>query len=197
MHFEPVLINKVFPEKDLTYLREILDSSAHSKSWIDSSSGRNVKKFPEIDEYFGKKLEPLAKKIFKDDSLKLTYSVYLDYDKPTSALSQHRDNNACRYTIDLCVSAKTPWGVTVEDKEFIFGPGEGLAFMGGYDSHGRNPMPDPENNRVEVIMFHFCPDDHWYFTEGPEYVYELADSGLLSEGDSYHLSPKRRNNTVD
>jgi hypothetical protein len=64
--------------------------------------------------------------------------------------------------------------------------------MGGYDSHWRNEMPDPENNIVEMIMFHFCPEDHWYFTEGPDYVYTLKENGLLEtlEVDSYELSPK-------
>jgi hypothetical protein len=132
-----------------------------------------VRKYAELEEVFSKKLEPLARQIFGDETLKTSYSAYVDYNQPTSHLPMHLDMNACTYTIDYCVSAKTPWGVVIEDEEFFFKPGQALAFMGGNDNHGRNPMPDPENNRVEMIMFHFVPADHWYFTEGPDYIYKL------------------------
>lgn len=189
MHFKPIVLDSVFTEEDQKKLREILDSQAHSKNWVDHKNSRRVIKYDELESYFSKKLEPVLQKIFDNPRIKTTYSVYLDYDKPTSKLPPHKDNNACTYTIDYCVSAKTPWGVIVEGEEFIFGPNQALVFMGGHDSHWRNAMPDPENNRVEVIMFHFCVDDHWYFTEGQDYMYELMDKDLLPEGDSYHLSP--------
>ena len=54
-----------------------------------------------------------------------------------------------------------------------------MAFMGGHDLHGREIIPDMEEVLVENIMFHFCPADHWYFTEGPEYVKVLAAEGKL------------------
>lgn len=192
MHFEPVLIQDLFDASDVAELRSVLDFTSATKNWIDPRNDRRVLKYEKLDEYFSKKLEPIAKKIFKDDSLKSTYSVYLDYNKPTSNLPMHKDNNACTYTIDYCVSSITPWPLVIEGEEYIIAENQGLAFMGGYDSHGRNPMPNPETNRVEVIMFHFCPDDHWFFTEGEDYLYELMDSGRLPEGDSYHLSPKKR-----
>jgi hypothetical protein len=179
MHFRPVVLQNVFSEKDRKLLRALIDSSEPDKDWLDKNSNRGVKKFKTLETYFSKKLEPLAKKVFSDKTLKTTYSVYLDYNKPSSSLVMHKDQNACVYTIDYCVSAKVPWGVVVEGEEFMFGEGEALAFMGGDDLHGRNPMPDPESNRVEVIMFHFCPEDHWYFTEGPDYVYKLAAEGKL------------------
>lgn len=179
----------MFSEEDVKMLRKILDAGTPDKNWQDTKNDRRVLKFPELDSYFSKKLEPLAKKIFKDENLKSTYAVYLDYNSPTSRLPMHKDNNACTYTIDYCVSAKTPWGILIEDQEFFIGENQGLAFMGGYDAHGRGEMPDPDNNRVEVVMFHFCPSDHWWFTEGEEYLYYLKDNDLLPDGDSYHLSP--------
>ena len=50
--------------------------------------------------------------------------------------------------------------------------------MGGHDLHGRPKMPDVEDALVENIMFHFCPADHWWFTEGPEYA-----KGMLERGE--------------
>lgn len=189
MYFNPVLIDNVFDEEDLRHLKSLLASGRQTKDWRDTKNSRKVLKFRELDEYFSKKLEPIAKKIFNDESLKSTYSVYLDYNQPTSKLPMHKDNNACTYTIDYCVSSKTPWGILIEDEEFFIEKNQGLAFMGGHDAHGRGEMPDPETNRVEVIMFHFCPEDHWFFTEGEDYVYYLMDNDLLPDGDSYHLSP--------
>jgi hypothetical protein len=190
MKFNPVLLDNLFSEDDIIKLKNLVASQDYKNSWNDKNNSRGVKKYIELEEYFSKKLEPVAKKVFGDDTLKTTYSVYLDYNKPTAKLDMHRDNNACRYTIDYCVSAKTPWGFVIEDTEHVLLPGQGLAFMGGYDAHGRKAMPDPENNRVEVIMFHFCPEDHWYFTEGPDYIYTLEEQGLLGDFDSYDLSPK-------
>jgi hypothetical protein len=189
LHFEPIILNEVFDEEDVKQLKEMLISGNQVKDWKDPKNRRKVLKFKELDEYFSKKLEPIAKKIFNDQTLKSTYAVYLDYNQATSRLPMHKDNNACTYTIDYCVSSKTPWGILIEGKEFFIDKNQGLAFMGGYDSHGRGDMPDPENNRVEVIMFHFCPSDHWYFTEGEDYLYYLIDNNMLPEGDSYHLSP--------
>lgn len=190
MKFKPQILNNLFSEDDIKKLKELVNLDFEKKSWSDKVNSREVKKYPELTEYFSKKLESVARKVFNDQTLKSTYSVYLKYDKPTSQLGMHKDNNACTYTIDYCLSAITPWGVVVGNEEHIFLPGQGLAFMGGHDLHGRNPMPNPEGNKVEVIMFHFCPEDHWYFTEGPEYVYVLKDSDTLPEGDSYHLSPE-------
>lgn len=197
MHFEPVVIENLFNAEDTKRLKELLATGSPSKNWRDPNNSRRVLKFEELDSYFSKKLEPLAQRIFNDDKLLTTYSVYLDYNKPTSKLPMHKDNNACTYTISYCVSAKTPWALLIGDKSYTAADGTGVAFMGGYDSHGRPDMPDPDTNRVEVVMFHFCPDDHWYFTEGPDYMYELMDAGLLPEGDSYYLSPKKGKNSIE
>lgn len=198
LHFDPVILKDVFSPEDVSKLRDLLVSGVEDKNWADRKNDRRVLKFSELETYFSRKLEPIAQKIFNDPTLKTTYSVYLDYNQPTSKLPAHKDNNACTYTIDYCVSSKTPWPVVIEGQEFSFAENEALAFMGGYDSHWREDMPDPENNRVEVIMFHFCPSDHWYFTEGEDYFYYLMDNDLLSDGDSYHLSPAVINkNKVD
>jgi hypothetical protein len=173
MHFNPVVLSDLFSKEEQARLRSLLDSKEYLKSWSDKAHDRRVRKYAELEEVFSKKLEPLARQIFGDETLKTSYSAYIDYNQPTSQLPMHLDMNACTYTIDYCVSAKTPWGVVIEDEEFFFEPGQALAFMGGHDHHGRYAMPDPDNNRVEMIMFHFVPADHWYFTEGPDYVYKL------------------------
>lgn len=192
MHFDPVIVESLFDKDDMRALRILLDSGNPIKNWKDPHNDRRILKFTELDTYFSKKIEPLVRAIFQDQTALASYAIYLDYNKPTSKLPLHKDNNACTYTIGYSVSAKTPWPIIVGDREYIVPPGSAIAFMGGHDDHGRPDMPDPDNNRVEVVMFHFCPKDHWYFTEGPDYFYELMDSGRLSKGDSYHLSPSQQ-----
>lgn len=192
MHFDPVIIDSLFDKDDMRALRVLLDSDTAFKNWKDPHNDRRILKFTELDTYFSKKIEPLVRTIFQDQTALPSYAIYLDYNKPTSKLPLHKDNNACTYTVGYSVSAKTPWPIIIGDKEFTVPPGSAVAFMGGHDDHGRPDMPDPENNRVEIVMFHFCPEDHWYFTEGPDYFYELMDSGRLSKGDSYHLSPSQQ-----
>lgn len=191
MYFEPVLIENIFSKEDRNKLLQTLKIAEPHKNWLDRDKNREVKKYSELEKYFSRKLEPIAKEIFKDSTLKTSYSVYLKYNKPTSSLPPHRDNNACTYTIDYCVTQKTPWPLVIEGKEFHIPENAGLAFMGGHDEHSRNEMPDPNSNIVETIMFHFCPEDHWYFTEGPEYAYYLQDNNLLEQFESYYLSPKK------
>jgi len=192
MYFEPIIIDNLFSLEEHQEIKMLVQNKKAERSWNDKGLDRSVRKYEELDKYFSKILEPRAKNIFSDNTLQSSYSAYLGYDRPQAKLTPHKDNNACTYTIDYCLSAKTPWGVVVEGTEYVFGEGQGLAFMGGYDSHWRNEMPDPKNNVVEMIMFHFCPSDHWYFTEGQDYIYELADNGYLEnlEVDSYELSPE-------
>lgn len=197
MYFDPVILEDLFNKEDIELLRVLLDSGTPIKNWKDPHNDRRILRFDALDEYFSRKIEPVVKATFNDPSALSTYAVYLDYNKPTSKLPMHKDNNACTYTVGYSVSAKTPWPITVGGVDFIVEPGSAIAFMGGYDAHGRPDMPDPENNRVEVVMFHFCPSDHWYFTEGPDYFYELMDSGKLSDGDSYNLSPKKGKNSIE
>jgi hypothetical protein len=180
MFFTPVVLENIFDEEDVAALHSMIAAGVKDPLF-DARNSRDLKRYKKLENYFSKKLEPLAVEVFGDETLKTSYSVYIDYNKPESGLVMHRDQNACVYTIDYCLSAKTPWGVVVEGEEFVFGTGQALAFMGGEDLHGRNAMPDPKGNRVQVIMFHFVPDGHWFFTEGPDYIETLISEGRITE----------------
>lgn len=192
-HFKPIILNNIFSETDANLLKNLIKNEVPDKDWLDGKKNRKVKKFSKLETYFSKKLEPLAKSIFSDQTLKTSYSVYLGYSGLTSNLPPHRDTNACTYTIDYCLSQKISWPLIIDGKEYHIPENGAVAFMGGFDEHSRGPMPEADVNFVENIMFHFCPDDHWYFTEGPQYIYDLKDRGLLDnfDGESYYLSPKR------
>jgi hypothetical protein len=179
MHFNPVLIGSgVFSEEDRLSIQELVaQEDKASKTYFDGRHQRDISRYKELSVY-ADKLLPVAREIFKDPTLKNTYNVFLSYGKD-STLTFHKDHNACVYTIDYCVSSNIDWPLIIENQEFNFSAGQALAFMGGHDLHGRNPMPDVNDARVENIMFHYCPEDHWYFTEGPGYFKVLAERGEI------------------
>ncbi len=169
---DPLIMDNVFSESDKSDLRFHIDSIFNSASYDDGFK-RHLKNTEILEKHFSKMLEPIAKEIFKDGTLKTSYSLYSRYDNPKSWLRPHRDDNACTYTIDYCLSAKTPWGIFVENEEYIITENQALAFMGEDQLHWRGPFPDPENNIVEMIFFHFVPEDHWFFTKGRDHIHEI------------------------
>jgi len=179
MHFQPVYLKPGFlSDEEKAYLKGAVDERVRSnkKYYVDDMHRRELRRWKLLDDY-AEKLTPLAIEIFGDPTLKPTYSVLLSYDKG-SRLVEHKDTYACVYTIDYCVNSNIDWPLNIEGESFDINPGEALAFMGGHDLHGRPEMPDVEDASVENIMFHFCPSDHWWFTEGPEYA-----KGMLERGE--------------
>jgi hypothetical protein len=178
MKYRPKLIPKPFSKVDMDDIFRLVRSDEYQRKYFDGRHSRDLARFNELEVY-NQKLEKIAREVFNDPTLKGTYSVYIDYDKKDSNLTMHKDQNACVYTIDYCVSADFDWPLTIEDEDFVIPVGQAIAFMGGDDLHGRKPKT--RDGRVENIMFHFCPADHWYFTEGPDYIKVLAAEGKLAE----------------
>ena len=175
--FEPIVLNNIFDEKDIKKIKKLINDN--KKDFIfDNKAHRFDFQNPELENYFSKKLEPLAKQIFNDNTLKTTYVHYSMYNHPLSNLIKHKDINACTYTIDFCLSANTPWGIWIEGKEYILQPGQAIVFMGEDQEHWRGPFPDPYDNVVEMIFFHFAPEDHWWFTKGPGYKQILHEKAM-------------------
>jgi hypothetical protein len=179
MHFRPVLLDSnIFSDSDKNGITALVaEKAANNKNYIDELHHREVGRWKALREY-ADKLVPVAREVFNDPTLMPTYNVYLKYGSD-SHLSMHKDQNACVYTIDYCVSENVDWPLTVEGEEFSIPAGRAIAFMGGHDLHGRTSPPGISDALVENIMFHFCPADHWYFTEGPDYIKVLAERGEL------------------
>ncbi|MEK9691907.1 MAG: hypothetical protein VW235_03155 [Rhodospirillaceae bacterium] len=110
-------------------------------------------------------LLPAAREIFKSETLLPSYSMFVHYEGEKANLMKHKDNNACTYTMDLCLYQKTPWGLIVEGEEFMMEPNEALCFYGEDQEHWRNEFPDPDVNEVGQVFFHFVEPDHWFFHE--------------------------------
>jgi hypothetical protein len=157
---QPIKITEVLEQKEfnnlinnLPYIKDALHDSGRSRYMKDSNYITDL----------GKSLEKLAREIFKESNIKSSYSLYCKYFSKAS-MEMHKDDNACTYTIDLCVRQTEPWGLWVEDKEFILNPNEALCYLGNDQLHGRKPKDLGSNGSVEMIFFHYVQPDHWFFT---------------------------------
>jgi hypothetical protein len=169
---EPVLIENLLTTEDYTRLIASLDNPkkfgfdpVFSRYTVGDSSLTILKELSD-------KLTEKAKEIFNSKTLMPTYTLFAHYEgqNPSPSLFKHRDNNACTYTIDMCVYQKEPWDLWVEKKNYTLYENQALAYYGNDQMHWREEFPNPETNYVAMIFFHFAEPDHWYFTKGPSYI---------------------------
>lgn len=119
------------------------------------------------------KLVPIARKIFGNENIEASYCIYSVYRGYRANLFRHIDDNACTYTIDMCVSYKDPWSIFVEDVELCPKQNEAVIYYGEDQYHWRPKFPNPKENHVAMIFYHFVDKNHWFFTHGPEHVAEV------------------------
>lgn len=111
-----------------------------------------------------------ARKAFNSKTLLPTYALFAHYEGEEASLYKHKDDNACTYTLDMCVYQNEPWDLWVDNRNYTLQPNQALAYYGNDQLHWREKFPNPETNYVAMIFFHFAEPDHWYFTKGPEYL---------------------------
>lgn len=118
------------------------------------------------------RLTQTARDVFDSETLLPTYTLFAHYEgqNPAPSLYKHKDDNACTYTLDMCVYQKEPWDLFVDDKAYTLYENQALAYYGNDQMHWREEFPNPETNYVAMIFFHFAEPDHWWFTKGPGYL---------------------------
>lgn len=174
----PEVVKDVFSKNDFNVLKNHVIEEVAKKQNFEEVFSRYSLSTLLIDDY-AKKITPLARKIFNSNTLMPSYSLFSHYEGIGANLFAHKDDNACTYTLDLCVYQNTQWGVCVEGNEYFLEENEALAFYGVDQEHWRKDFPDPKNNKVGFIFFHFVEPEHWFFTKGSDYVDVLR--GLISE----------------
>ena len=109
------------------------------------------------------KMLPKIKEIFGVEDILPTYAVFAEYSGEQAYLDKHKDIGPCTYTIDLCLYQKTGWDIMIEGKSYSFVSNEAIAFYPNHQDHWREEFPDPENNKVAIILFSYAPTDHdWW-----------------------------------
>ena len=158
---QPIKITDVLKEEEV---KDLINNIPDLKdAFLDVPRFRYIKDNDYITN-LGKHLESLAKKVFKENNIKSSYSIYCKYFGKAN-MNMHKDDNACTYTIDLCIRQTEPWGLWVEDKEFILNPNEALCYMGNDQTHGRYPKDLGPDGSVELVFFHYVQPDHWFFKD--------------------------------
>ena len=178
---EPLLVNNVLNEEEFALLSETV---SNPKSFeYQAGFSRYVvadNSLPVLGE-IAERLIPVARETFGSKTLLPTYTLFAHYEgqDPAPSLYKHKDDNACTYTLDMCVYQTEPWDLWVDDKNYTLYPNQALAYYGNDQMHWREEFPNPESGHVAMIFFHFAEPDHWYFTEGPEYLQVIR--GQISE----------------
>ncbi len=170
---DPLIIDNILNKDDYSRLLSAVENpkqfeySAGFSRYI--ASEYNIPLLHEL----ANKLVPIAREAFSSDGLLPTYSLFSHYEKLNNlepSLYKHKDDNACTYTLDMCVYQNDSWDLWVEDKPYTLYPNQALAYYGNDQWHWREKFPNPDTNVVAMIFFHFAEPDHWYFTKGPSYL---------------------------
>ncbi len=135
-------------------------------------------------------LTPLARDLFSSKTLMPTYTLFAHYEgsNPPPSLYKHKDDNACTYTLDLCLYQTEPWDLWVDDSSYTLYPNQALAYYGNDQLHWREEFPNPGNQVVAMVFFHFAEPDHWWFSKGPDYLSVVRNEITEEEYDQRHPS---------
>lgn len=169
---DPIIVDNVLGVDDFRNLRESV-SSPKSFEYQEGFSRYIIadNRLPILKE-LAEKLIPTARELFDSKNLLPTYILFAHYEgqNPEPSLYKHKDDNACTYTLDMCVYQNDPWDLWVDDKQYTLYPNQALAYYGNDQMHWREKFPNPETNSVGMVFFHFAEPEHWYFTKGPSYL---------------------------
>jgi len=166
---EPIILDKVFPEPLFDRLVQTCKRQYKNAIWNEDFGRWGVTTQDQGSEGswlmpYALRLVPKAKEIFNSETLDLSYVMFAQYETEKANLPKHKDNNACTYTIDVCLYQNTPWAIWIEGKEYYLKPNQAIIIYGEEQEHWREEFPDPENNVVGMMFNHYVEPDHWWYT---------------------------------
>lgn len=180
---DPIVISNLLKKEDYDGLRNAL--SDYKSFEFQRGFSRYIASDTQIPilNDVAKRLTGVARAAFKSQTLLPTYTLFAHYEgfNPPPSLYKHKDDNACTYTLDLCLYQNETWDLWVEDKPYTLNENQALAYYGNDQMHWREDFPNPGNQQVAMIFFHFAEPDHWWFTKGPSYLSVIR--GQISDTD--------------
>jgi hypothetical protein len=158
----PVIIKNFFSDSKYSRIMNYINSLNKNQWWSESQHQRLSFSSDYIDRISRLELDR-ARELFGSRTLLNTYSLLAFYDNKNSRLLPHKDDNACTYTIDICLYCDKIWPITVEGNNYHLDKNEALLFYGEDQLHSR---PDfEEGNRVLMLFIHFAEPSHIFFQE--------------------------------
>lgn len=158
--FSPALFNKLVSTVQRQYVNWNYDKDFGRYGQSSEPNG------PWLIPYLNKTV-PLVKDIFKSETLEPSYALAVNYKQVGDTipnLPKHKDNNACTYTLDVCLYQDTPWSIWVEGKEYWLEPNQAIVIFGEDELHWREEFTDKENNNVGMLFCHYIEPGHWWHT---------------------------------
>jgi hypothetical protein len=171
----PKVIKNFLPELVFDSLKNYLMQKEKTTESFDPAFGRYIFNDSFVNKHFDIVTE-IAKDVFGSKTLLPSYALFAHYEGNKASLFAHLDDNACTYTLDMCVYQTEPWDLYVDGKPYTLNENEALAYYGNDQKHGREKFPNPESQHVAMIFFHFVEPDHWWFTKGPEYLNVIREN---------------------
>lgn len=173
----PEIIKNILSDSDFDFLKNHIINKDIKNMTYESSMGRFLYTDSVLSNYCEKLLE-FARSHFDSKTLLPTYTLFCHYEGPDAKLFKHKDDNACTYTLDLCLYQTEPWDLYIEDIPYTLFPNEAIAFYGEDQEHWREKFPNPKSQNVGMVFFHFVEPDHWWFTKGKDYMEQSRKSNF-------------------
>lgn len=161
---DPIVLKNVLDKNDFLRLHNYFNNNQALDDMPIDEFGRRLlsdKDHPILKEY-SQKLLPLVRDYFNDQSILPSFSLFSEYSDKEISLFHHKDKNACTYTADLVLYQKEPWGIWVNNIEYILNPNEALLFMGEDQEHWRETISD-NTDKIGLAFFHYVRPDHWWY----------------------------------
>jgi hypothetical protein len=156
----PIVIKNYFSEDRLSKIINSINSMDKSHWVYEDDYKRYRNGHPYVDKLTMFELDR-AREIFDNDKLLPTYSLFCLYNQNDSFLGEHKDNNACTYTLDICLYAKKPWDLYIEGVPYTSESNSAICFYGEDHLNWRDKIE--EDNSVLMMFLHFADRDHWWF----------------------------------
>jgi hypothetical protein len=193
---EPTVLDSVLEDADRNRL---IDLTKDYKSFdFQAAFSRYAVADSSISELsnLAHKLTPLARKTFSSNTLLPTYTLFVHYEgsNPPPSLYKHKDDNACTYTIDLCLYQNKEWDLWVDGKPYTLQENQALAYYGNDQLHWREEFPEPGSQHVAMVFFHFAEPDHWWFSKGSSYLDVVRGHITEEQWNQQQLVRERINN---
>lgn len=158
----PKVVKNFFSENKYTRIMNYVNSLNRNEWFYEDLHNRFAFSSEYIDRICMLELDR-ARDLFNSNTLLYTYSLLAFYENKKSRLLPHKDDNACTYTIDVCLYANKIWPLTVEGNDYHLNKNEALCFYGEDQLHSRPEFE--EGNKVLMLFIHFAEPSHIFFQE--------------------------------
>lgn len=173
------IVKNFFTKEEESQLRLLVETNRLLEPGTSRYSPMTIESMARVQIEFNapiniiQKLKKLALEYVNDPDLELTHYQYLDYygkygNGNSPMLPPHLDteNYYTKVSIDYQMSSNIDWAVVVEGQKFFLKNNEVLVFEAAERIHWRDPIILKEDDRCEVIVFHFSNKyDHKPYAE--------------------------------